>query len=110
MIEDIRTVNREDRVKSEDNRELDDRIYSTLSSEHHNLLRLLGRVRTMSTSLTLTNASLSSLLDSETADENTVLINSNTEPTYPSSITEAEMAERDIIPRSVEFALEGLAV
>ena len=95
MIENIRTVNREDRVKSEDNRELDNRIYGTLSSEHHNLLRLLGRVRTMNTSLTLTNASLSSLLNSETAEDGTVLITSNTAPTYPTSITSEQMAERD---------------
>lgn len=95
MIENIRTVNREDRVKSEDNRELDDRIYATLSDEHHCLLRLLGRVRIMNTTLTLTNASLSSLLNSDTSSGNTVLINSNTIPMYPTSLTDEQKAERD---------------
>jgi hypothetical protein len=95
LIEDIREISRADRVSSSQLRELDDKVYAELSSGYHNLLRLLGKVRTLNTCLVLTNASLSSLLNSESTDENTVIIDSGTAPLYPSSISDGEKAERD---------------
>lgn len=93
MIEDIRDINRSDPISSINNRKIDDKILAELSNQYHTLLSLLGKVNTLSVCLNLTNASLVNMLKSVDEEEDKIYIDSHTEPQYPTSISEIDMAE-----------------
>lgn len=93
MIEDIRQIDRSIRVSSREQRELDDKLYSTLSDQYHTVLRSLGKLSTVSTCLTLTNSALVNMLRSTSSEDNMISLDAFTTPTYPTALIDLEKAE-----------------
>ena len=96
MIENIRSVGRDEKVSSQELRDLDDSMIAAISSDYHRLRVLLGKVRTLSTCLRVTNAAYAQelrLLEEASADSMTVKLTATSTPVYPSSLSDAECAE-----------------
>jgi len=97
MLDEIRKVSRDERVSSIDNKELDKKLYTTISNQQHKLIQVLGKVRTMSTALAATNAAHARLWSTITQDsENIYTITPGTSPIYPVSCVDNQKAE--IVP------------
>jgi len=96
MIENIRKVGRDEKVSSQEMRDLDDSMIAALSMDYHRLRILLGKVRTLATCLRVTNSAFTQelkTLEEGIADAMTVQLTARTTPTYPTSLSDAEQAE-----------------
>lgn len=95
MIREIENIDSGNRVSSEDTRTITDELYRRHSSSYHKLLQIYGLVRTSAVCLEMTNTALvNAVTEMDSTEDNVVLLTPYDTPTYPTSITDGEKAER----------------
>lgn len=93
MIGTKRTIGRHEVVSSVEQGKLDQEISGELSHQYHRLLRLLGKIGTVNTCLTLTNSAIMNIIQTTVSSDTVVSIGSSTEPVYPTSLADNQKAE-----------------
>lgn len=94
MIENARNIARTAPVSSVEQRAFDDRLAAELSNTYHRLLRAYGQLKTLATSVLLTESMVVDLLRSEDLEEGQLLVTPSSVPLYPTSLKDSEKAER----------------